>query len=379
MHITVEQGKSGGAQWGARGPEFKSRRPDFSRGIHSFSDRQMDLKERDKMSLFGRCVIRWVVLTGVFLSGCAPAPVVVPTSEEMEAVKPYKKVVAVVDFSDDGSPIQGVNTIAASKLEGVLVGHFNLVERQRIEQVKAERNFGPPNEVERLRELGKLLGADYVIFGNVSASLGRPEWRQTAYRDKKGRFYGRIWNELCGFAEVTVKMTDVSQGITRYSGKKSAQACDSQDDLSFDDENAFYIASTVKTAASAVGQITGWFSRLEDRYSLLVARALDDAIGNFKTEFRTQFPQTGQVLQILSAKEVLVNLGSAYGIKAGDALTVWEEKGNVMDPKTGLTVVQKQRKALLKVSQVTSGLTCVARGSAKQISVLRVGDPVSTQ
>ena len=319
------------------------------------------------------------VMAGILLNGCAQAPIVVPTREELAAAKPYKRTVAVVDFSDDGSAVHGVNTIAASKLESLLVGHFNLVERQRIEKVKAERNFGSSDEVERLRELGRFLGADDVIFGNVSASLSPPQLRQSEHRDKKGRFQGQVWNDVCGFAEVTVKLVEVDQGVIRYSGRKSGRACDQQDQLSFNDERAFRTASTVKTAASAVGQIAGSFNRLEDRYSSLVAKALDNAVGQFQSDFRSHFPQTGQILQMISQKEVLINLGSAYGIKPGDTLIVWEESGGVTDPRTGLSVVQKQKKAQLKVTQVTSGLTCVARGSAQQISALRIGDPVSTQ
>jgi len=321
----------------------------------------------------------WVAAALILLaSGCASAPVVPPTDQELEAVRGYKKTLAIVEFTDEGSPIQGIQAVAQSKLENLLVGHFNLVEREKIEQVMAERNLGTPDAVERMTGLGKLLGADYVAFGNAIASLSRPEIKQTSHRGKKDRFYGRIWNEVSANAEVSLKIVSVSNGVMLYAGKKNARTDDQRDQRVYDDEEVFKRDSTIQAVGSVIGQVVDHFSGLEDRYSLLAGGALDQAVAGFRLELISRFPQYGEILQILSNKEVLINLGSAYGIQPGHTLIVWSESQELRDPKTGLQVTPKEQKGVLKVTKVTSGLTCVAKGSARIISSLRVGDKIYT-
>jgi len=69
-------------------------------------------------------------------------------------------------------------------MENVLAGHFNLVEREKILQVMAERKFAEREDVERYTELGKLLAADYLFFGRAMAFFKKPEINH--YKSKIG-------------------------------------------------------------------------------------------------------------------------------------------------------------------------------------------------
>ena len=330
------------------------------------------------MSRKGLWVLWATMVVGAIVAGCARAPIVQPTEEELAAAKRFKKTVAIVGLTDAASPIQGIQAVAQAKLENLLVGHFNLVERDRIAQVMAERNLGTPDTVERMTELGKLLGADYVLFGNAAASLDPPRTRQEASKDQKGRFYGRIWTETCGTSEFSLRIVKVSDGTVVYADKRRAQSCQSSGEQAYGDESQFKRASRAQTTAGLLGQIASHFGRLEERYSGVVAGAMDQAVAGFRAELRNRFPQGGEILRVLSTTEVMVNLGSAYGVRPGAQLIVWSEYEGITDPKTGIVTVPKVKKATLKVKQITSGLTCVASASAGTIAQLRVGDKVET-
>jgi len=74
----------------------------------------------------------------------------------------------------------------------------------------------------------------------------------------------------------------------------------------------------------------------------------------------------------------LINLGSAYGIAPGQQLIVWQEDSAITDPKTGMTIVPKKKKAVLKVIEVNSGLSCLARAGKGLVAKIKVGDKAAT-
>ena len=94
------------------------------------------------------------------------------------------------------------------------------------------------------------------------------------------------------------------------------------------------------------------------------------------SEIYSYYPLDGVVLQLISATEVAVNLGSAYGLVPGDALILWQSDASVKDPRTGLVVSPLQAREQLEVTKVTGGLTCIAKGPKKTVSKARVGDKV---
>jgi len=343
------------------------------------------------------------------LWACAPSLIVIPTEEELDAVQRFKKTVAIIEISEKGSPVKGISESAFSGLENVLAGHFNLVERERILQVMAERKFAERDDVERYTELGKLLGADYLFFGRAMAFFNKPEIKHSIkhykskeeedykrkekekeedykskekeqYKSKKEeeKFSGSIWRELKGICELNVKIVDVGNGIVRYADKKVGAMTRKEGTRYYGDEEEFYKALDYATKAEIIIELATTFRGLKRENSFILSRAMEQATEKFKIDLRDKFPQTGQILQILSKKDVVINLGSAYGIKPGDKLIIWEELAPITDPKTGLVTVPKQKKAILKVKKVTSGLSCIARGKRKYIRMIKVGDVVST-
>ncbi|MCJ7645869.1 hypothetical protein MUO65_03055 [bacterium] len=340
-------------------------------------------------------ILRFIcfLVVSALLWGCVPAPIVRPTDEELNAVKKFKKTAAIIEISEKGSPIEGISESAFSGMENALAGHFNLVEREKILQVMAERKFAEREDVERYTELGKLLGADYLFFGRAMAFFDKPEIKYYKSREKKDKskekekykskekkekFSGSIWRELKGICELSIKIVDARTGIVRYADKKVGAMVGKEDEKYYEDEEQFNRDLDYVTKSEIIIELAKTFRGLKREHSLVLSQAMEKATGEFKIDLRNEFPQTGQVLQILSKKDVLINLGSAYGIKPGDELIIWEEFAPLTDPKTGVVTVPKQKKAVLKVKRVTSGLSCIARGKRKVITEISVGDTVCT-
>ncbi len=319
-----------------------------------------------------------LVLLVSFVSGCASIPVVQPTRQELDAAQKFKKTVAIVEFSDKGSPIKDIQPAALPKLEKYLMRHFNLVERGRIKAIMAERNFSNFNDVERVNELGKLLGADYLVFGNIIASISAPVVKEQSHEYGNGKFYGRIWEESYAVSDVALKFIDVNSGMVVYADKQKSRRILKSPEETYRDKSLFDRSLFRKQSINGITEIIGAFKGLHRDYALGLSRTIESSIRKFNRDLNYKFPQTGQIMRVVSGKEVIVNLGSAYGIKPGDRLIVWQKGVSFRDPKTGLVTVPKEKKAVLKVTEITSGLACKARGSARDISAVNVGDIVYT-
>ncbi len=313
-----------------------------------------------------------------FFIGCASAPVVQPTQEELAAARKFKKTVAIIELDDQGSPIKDIQSVALPRLEEYLMGHFNLVERARIEAVMKERRLNDSDDLTRMNELGKLLGADYLVFGNVIASMSTPEIKQQSSESKKGDFFGRIWVEQEAMSEVSLKFVDVGSGTIVYSAKEKSRRLIRKDEQRYQDKRSFEKDLRNKQQVKNVTDIIGAYKGLHKEYATAVSYAIDGAIRKLNEDLSNKFPQEGEVIQILSASDIVVNLGSAYGIKPGDQLVVWQNQSSFKDPKTGLVTVLKTQKAVLKVTQITSGLSCIATGDPNAVATIQPGDTVYT-
>jgi len=55
--------------------------------------------------------------------------------------------------------------------------------------------------------------------------------------------------------------------------------------------------------------------RLNKEYSSLVSSSLDKAVRKFKVALSRKFAHAGEIIEVISNREVMINLGSAYGIR----------------------------------------------------------------
>lgn len=321
--------------------------------------------------------ILFLVIGMMIFYGCAAPPVVQPTAEEYEAVQKLRKTIAVVKISDVGSSIQGIEEAVTNKLESLFLTRFNVIERQQIEEVFGEREFQENIDVKASTEIGKILGADYIVIGSVVGTVGAPTVKS---RDsmKDDKFHGSIWEELNSQALLDIKIIDVSNGSLYKTLSSKGYGAHKQNQMTFHSKEAYKLALKAH-AVKEVISVFGNFKELEQNNENLVVRAIDNAVSKLGRPLAQTFVLEGQVLSIVSDKEVMINLGSAHGIRPGNHLTVWENQRKIIDPRTGVLVSPRSQIGKVEVAEVTSGLTAIAKGSRKVISIIRPGDRISVQ
>lgn len=125
-----------------------------------------------------------------------------------------RPTVAVVDFGNDsGRLLPGIGQASAEILSTLLTqnGNCNVVERQKLRSVITEQNFAMSGMVdaEHPIQLGRLLGADYLVTGSV-----------ISYADQKKVFngYGFTSEKWVTRLAVNVKLLDINTGEIRYAG-----------------------------------------------------------------------------------------------------------------------------------------------------------------
>jgi len=107
----------------------------------------------------------------LFLSGCASVSVRIPVRHSARIDVGNIKRIAVVDFRDarraPGSGMKVATTLMSMLLDE---GYYQVIERDRIRQILGEQKLaieGIVNDSDAV-EIGKMLGVDALIFGEVS-------------------------------------------------------------------------------------------------------------------------------------------------------------------------------------------------------------------
>lgn len=316
-----------------------------------------------------------VIVVAFCLSGCTPPCYIQPTIEEMQAVIPFKKKIAILGINDRGSTIKGVGESALSSLEALLSKQFNLIERRQITSVLAERQMISYEDPARMTQLGQLLGADYLVSGRVVSSFLKPQIDKSSGRNKDGDFHATITQKRLVQSEVSLRIIDVSNGLVIFAQKHHCGVWQKLGSKTFKDAQAFKAA--LKTAHLFDNHKRDRSGMKDDSFKL-AGQGVDCAVRSFRDSLIRQFPYTGEVIDRISSTEVMVNLGSAYGVRPGDKLVVYSQEAPRIDPRTGLEIGRKVPAITLTVRDVTSGLSCTARGRAADIRKLQPGAVVTT-
>ena len=223
----------------------------------------------------------------------------------------------------------------------------------------------------------------------LTATLRGPFRNKHRENRKEGRFVsGKIWDEVYGVAKISVKTVDVETGLIGYSGIKQSKKnlvinsrsftreADYQDALKQlkKDKKVDWVARLVMNLAKK-GTTK---DRLERQYRDLLVETMEKSVNAYRKDMSRHYALKAEVLKKVSEKTIMVNLGSASGIKIGDRLEVWHCGEPITDPHTGITTVPKRRIGKIKIVEITSGLTSIAKGSKKVIQKISVGDMVLT-
>ncbi|MEA2082555.1 MAG: CsgG/HfaB family protein [Elusimicrobiota bacterium] len=337
----------------------------------------------------------------IYLASCASIPVVAPTPAEIEAARNFKQTAAVLAGSDDSAQIKGLLPILENALESVAVnlGTVNLVEREQMKKIMKEKALklsGIAEDKAAIKEMGTVLGADYLLIPDIIyASLEGPQKAKTSISRRKEKktgvqifSRGKIWDEMYASSKVTLKVIEVKSGIITASVSKNYRAMRKINMETYKTESAYRAALELrrgyrnldlasKLMQSLVGKKVSK-DELDEDYRILASQSVEKAAYQMKKKLAALFPLEGEILKIVSPKEVSINLGSAFGMKPGKKLSAWSRGSSLTDPRTGTTTVSKRFIGRLKITEVSSGLSSIAKGSKKVISRLKTGDIVTT-
>lgn len=315
----------------------------------------------------------------VLFTGCASYTYIAPSLEEIEAVKKISKTVALVDVENSvkDSP-DDFTTVVENSFYEKFDNVFNFVERSKVKHLMRERGQIKYGEYSRIKELGSLLGAEFLIFVGVDSLSVDSDWDFSSFTTKKGKFVGNVRKKHTGRAGVSMRFVKVDTGEIYFSTSSTGRKTDYEIYKTYDDEKLYdkdvakLLAAGIIKAALNDRKDASYSTRLD-----IVTDAVRSAVGSVTSKVRRSFPHKGEIINILPDGLVEVNLGSAYGIKPGARLAKYTEVRQ-RDPKTGIIINKKMDQVTLKVQDVTSGLSCMAKVHPDDIGKVRLGDVVMT-
>jgi len=222
--------------------------------------------------------------------------------DRIKAGQSTKKVLAVLDFEGNDKLKGKVDLKMADMLTTSLVktARFEIVERNKIDKVFKEQNFGMSGMVDEstAAEVGKLLGAEYVVFGSITSATRKDI-------DKFGYILVRI--------EVGIDV----RAVNTTSGKILLS------------ESAIGLSESklVTTAAGVI--VSGAID-----YNSAYADASRDAITIIGHKIADLSPLIGFVLTV-DPNQVLIDVGEEQGVKNGDIFVAFTVGNEIIHPATG--------------------------------------------
>jgi len=309
-----------------------------------------------------------IVIIAFFLSGCATTNSVklettpsakvggvisMPSGwddsiiDKIKAGKSTKKVLAVLDFEGNEKLKGKVDLKMSDMLTTSLVktARFEIVERNKINKVFKEQNFGMSGMVDEntAAEVGKLLGAEYVVFGSITSATRRDI-------DKFGYILVRI--------EVGIDVRAVNTTTGKILLSESAIGVSE--------------SKLITTAAGVI--VSGAID-----YNSAYADASRDAITIVGRKISDLSPLIGFVI-IVEPNQVLIDVGEEQGVKKGDSFVAFMVGDKILHPVTGKHIGWK--KEILQELQVVSTektMSNVVKIRSQSMKQLNPGDFVISQ
>jgi len=222
--------------------------------------------------------------------------------EKIKAGEPTKKVLAVLDFEGNDKLEGKVDLKMSDMLTTALVktGRYEIVERNKIEKVLNEQQLGLSGivDVTSAAEFGKLLGAEYVVFGSITSATRKDI-------DKFGYILVQIE------VSIDVRAVNTSTGKILLS-ESSDGICESK---------------IVQTADGVV--VSGAID-----YNSAYAKASRDAVDKVSLKISKLSPLIGFVVST-SNEEITIDVGEERGVNKYSSFVVFRIGNEIIHPATG--------------------------------------------
>lgn len=289
-------------------------------------------------------------LTALLLLGASLAAPVAA-----QAPPPGKTRIAVMDFLDQTNhPQWAVGRGMRVEFETRLVqtGQFEVIERDRLEQIMQEQGFGATGLVDpsSAAQIGKLLGVQAMILGSVtkfdihSSRVTVPFLGTVASSEAIVEIHMRVVDTNTG----SIKLAEMAEG--KESQANIALTLEGMPPMAFGSSN-FHNTILGKATSKAVDQLLGKFMQL--------------------------FPVEGYVVRV-SGDKVYTNLGRAQGVRAGQKLLVYRLGEVIIDPFTNQVLsAEKTEIAVITVTSVEQLLSIGNTDTPGAGARIVIGDKVT--
>lgn len=252
------------------------------------------------------------------LSLCLLLAVLVPHADAQE----MKKRVAVLSFADktDAGYSWGGTKTAGDGMSDMLItelvksDRYTVLERTEINAVLDEQNLGQQGVVtaQSAAEVGKMLGAEIVIFGSIT-EFGYKE-RSTGGRTRR---FGVGISSTTAVVATDVRMVDATTG--EILAAEDVRKEESKRGLSVDTDKVDF-GSQSEFDESLVGEAT--------------REAIDEIVGLIDTNSGNV--QWGATVITSQDGNVFINAGAASGVEVGQTFIVKRAGTKLVDPDTGI-------------------------------------------
>ncbi|MBI4428986.1 MAG: hypothetical protein HY562_07690 [Ignavibacteriales bacterium] len=269
-----------------------------------------------------------------------------------------KKRVAIATFHDKtGSGYHSLGEGVADMLVTALVksGNFNVLERQEIEKVIQEQQFGQSFMVtpESAPKVGQILGVELFVVGSVT-EFGTKE---SSLGGNVPLFGGAVTTKKAR-AVVDIRLVNVNTG--EIIAAESEEGEESTTGLSVRYESID-------------------FSNPSHWNDTDIGKATREAVNGcveLITENMAKVPWSGKVLRVNADGTILVKPGSEGNVKPGMEFEIWRKGEEIKDPDTGLSLGAEEEKiGSVKVKEdMLQGKACKA--TVLQGKDFKIGDIV---
>jgi curli biogenesis system outer membrane secretion channel CsgG len=301
-----------------------------------------------------RAILSFLILGSPFLVAQQPAqPPAQPAAQQAAPPPGQRHKVAVLDFNyatvmSASQAVFGTNVDIGKGISDMLInelvndGTYRVIERNQIDKILNEQNFSNSNRADATTaaKIGHILGVDAVITGDIT-QFGRDDQNKNVggMLGKWGAGYGLGGvgtQKAKAVVAITARMIDTSSGEILASASGKGESARSGAMLGgggagtggFGGGGASMGSSNF--AATIIGEATT--SAVKD-----LATNLNADSAKLPTIASPVAPvvTVNGLIADASSNDIIINVGSAGGVKVGDKLAVTRVVRVVKDPSTG--------------------------------------------
>jgi curli biogenesis system outer membrane secretion channel CsgG len=314
-------------------------------------------------------------------------------SSPLVAQAPVRHRVAVLDFGyatveTSSQAIFGTNVNIGKGISDMLIdklladGTYRVIERNAIDKVLHEQDFSNSNRADpnTAAKIGHILGVDAVITGDIT-QFGRDDKNQNyggaaVGAWTHGAFGGVGKHESKAVVAITVRMVDATSGEILASVTGKGESTRSGTSL---------LGGGYGNGSGAAG---GYDMSSSNFAQTIIGEATNAAVAQVATGLSadaSKIPDappppkvavSGLVADASAPDSIIINVGSAAGVRVGDKLNVSRVVRQVKDPATGKVIhtIENQIGTLTITSVDASSAVGTFSGSGTP----KTGDSVKT-